>query len=188
VNVVTWAPDPVALPPGKVAELPAPPIPLHIRDPTPPLPLAAVSVALGLNVDPSTTSTDEDAARLYVVPPIVTAGALGVMVMPATTTGARLVTGARVPAEEPTIRSREGDAGLYIVPPMVAAGLPGFMTVPEMTTEAVGAAVLASVLVDEPMTGVEWRAGAVLAAFLVVAGLLLAGVDCLPVELEVDCG
>jgi hypothetical protein len=174
VNVVTWAPDPVALPLGKVAELPVPPIPLHIRDPTPPPRLAAVSVASGLNVDPSTTSTDKDAARLYVVPPIVTAGAPDVMVMPATTTGARLVTGARVPVEEPTIRSEEEDAGLYIVP--------------EVATEAGGAVVLASVLVDEPTTGVEWRAVAVLTAFPVVAGLFLAGVDCLPVELEIDCG
>jgi hypothetical protein len=226
VNVVTWAPDPVALPPC------VPPIPLHIRDPTPPPPLAAVSVASGLNVDPSTTSTDEGAARLYVVPPIVTAGAPGVMVMPATTTGARLVTEARVPVKEPTTRSGEEDAGLYIVPlmviagppgfmvvlevtteagdavalaravlaafpvvaglyivpPMVTAGLPGFIAVPEVTTEAGGAVVLTSVLADEPTVGVEERVRAVLAAFTVVAGLVLAGVDCLPVELEVDCG
>jgi hypothetical protein len=47
-----------------------------------------VSVASGVSVDPSTTSTDEDAARLYVVPPMVTGGAPGVMVVPEMTTGA----------------------------------------------------------------------------------------------------
>lgn len=144
VNIVTWAPDLVALPPT----------PLHIRDPTPP-PLAAVSVASGISVDPSTTSTDEDAARLYVVPSIVTAGAPGVMVVPATTTGARLVTGASVLVEEPTTRSGEEDARLYFVPPMVTAGPPGVMVVPEMTIGAGGAAVFASVLVDEPAMGAE---------------------------------
>lgn len=158
VNVVIWAPDPVALPP-------VPPIPLQIRDPTPPL-LAAVSVASGVSVDPSTTSTDEDAARLYVVPPIVTAGAPGVMVVPPTTTGARLVTGASVLVEEPTTRSGEEAARLYFVPPMVTAGAPGVMVVPEMTTEADG-------------TEFGFAVG--------VIGLFLAGVDCLPVELEVAC-
>jgi hypothetical protein len=196
VNVGTWATDPVALPPGKVAEASVPPIPLHIRDPTPPL-LAAVSVASGVSVDPSTTNTDEDAARLYVVPPIVTAGAPGVMVLPATTTGARVVTGASVLVEEPMTRTGEEGARLYFVPPMVTAGAPGVMVVPETTTGAGGAAVFASVLVEAGAGVVEVSCGVWAAKGVVdgpefglvvrVAGLFLAGVVCLPVELEVAC-
>jgi hypothetical protein len=176
VNIVTWAPDFVALPP----------IPSHIRDPTPP-PLAAVSVASGVSVDPSTTSTDEDAARLYVVPSTVTAGAPGVMVVPATTRGARLVTGASVLVEEPTTRSGAEDARLYFVPPMVTAGPPGVMVVPEMTIGAGGAGAA----LVEAGCGV-WAARGVVDGtefgFVIgVAGLFWAGVDCLLVELEVAC-
>ena len=185
VNVTTRAPEPVALPPGKVVEPSVPPIPLHIRDPTPP-PLVAVSVASGVSVEPSTTSTDEEAARLYVVPPIVTAGAPGVMVVPPTTTGAGLVTGASVLVEEPTTRSGEEDARLYFVPPMVTAGAPGVIVVPEMTTGAeLGAGVF-------EVSCSVWAARGVVDAtefgFVVgVAALFWAGVDCLPVELEAAC-
>jgi hypothetical protein len=116
-KVVIWGPDRVALPPAKVAELPVPPMPLHIKDPRPPPPLAAADVASGVNVDPSTTSTDEDAARLYVVPPIVAAGPPGVSVTPAITTGARLVPGARGPVEGPT-------TGVECTPGAVLAAFP----------------------------------------------------------------